>query len=69
MEKEVSNGMLQYEVAKGLAGGGPGAPAPFVAACHLYSNAAADFQKGIAAHGGDHGRHSQLHRYRTTDPD
>lgn len=39
-----------YEVDKGLAGGGA-APAPFVAACHLYFNAAADFQKGIGAHG------------------
>jgi uncharacterized protein (TIGR02118 family) len=33
-----------------VAGGGA-APAPFVAACHLYFNAAADFQKGIGAHG------------------
>jgi uncharacterized protein (TIGR02118 family) len=44
-------GMLRYEVDKGLAGGSPGAPAPFVAACHLYFNAAGDFQKGIAANG------------------
>ena len=42
---------VQHGDDKGLAGGGPGAPAPFVAACHLYFNAAADFQKGIAAHG------------------
>ena len=51
MERLKGSGMLRYEVDKGLAGGGPGAPAPFVAACHLYFNAAADFQKGIAAHG------------------
>jgi uncharacterized protein (TIGR02118 family) len=44
-------GMLRYEVDKGLAGGSPGAPAPFVAACHLYFNAAGEFQKGIAANG------------------
>jgi hypothetical protein len=41
--------MLRYEVDKGLAGGGPGALPLFVAACHF--NAAADFQKGIGAHG------------------
>jgi uncharacterized protein (TIGR02118 family) len=44
-------GMLRYEVDKGLAGGSPGAPAPFVAACHLHFNAAGEFQKGIAANG------------------
>jgi uncharacterized protein (TIGR02118 family) len=44
-------GMVRYEVDKGLAGGGPGTPAPFVAACHLYFNTAADFEKGIGAHG------------------
>jgi uncharacterized protein (TIGR02118 family) len=51
MERLKGSGMLRYEVDKGLAGGGPGAPAPFVAACHLYFNAASDFQKGIAARG------------------
>ncbi|HEX6002024.1 MAG TPA: EthD family reductase [Hyphomicrobiaceae bacterium] len=50
MERLKSSGMLRYEVDKGLAGGGPGAPAPFVAACHLYFNAVADFQNGIGAH-------------------
>jgi uncharacterized protein (TIGR02118 family) len=50
MDRLKSYGMLRYEVDKGLAGGG-GAPAPFVAACHLYFNTAADFQKGIGAHG------------------
>jgi len=44
MERLKGSGMLRYEVDKGLAGGGPGAPAPFVAACHLYFNAASDFQ-------------------------
>jgi uncharacterized protein (TIGR02118 family) len=51
MERLKGSGMLRYEVDKGLAGGGAGAPAPFVAACHLYFDAATDFQKGIAAHG------------------
>ena len=44
-------GLLRYEVDRGLAGGAPNAPAPYVGACHLYFNAVEDFQKGMAAHG------------------
>ena len=51
MDRLKSHGMLRYEVDKGLAGGGPGAAAPFVAACHLYFNSAAEFQNGIGANG------------------
>src|SRR5262249_26029897 len=46
-------GMLRYEVDKGIAGGAPGAPAPFIAAAHLYFNDVADFQKGMGAHGAE----------------
>ena len=46
-----SFGLLRYEVDKGVAGGAPGAPAPFVGACHFYFNSIGDFQKGMAAHG------------------
>jgi uncharacterized protein (TIGR02118 family) len=42
---------VRYEIDKGLAGGAPGAPAPFVAACHIYFNAIGDFQKSMGAHG------------------
>jgi uncharacterized protein (TIGR02118 family) len=52
MDRLKAFGMLRYEVDKGLAGG-PGAPAPFVAACHLYFNRAADFEKGIGSHGAE----------------
>jgi uncharacterized protein (TIGR02118 family) len=44
-------GMTRYEVDKGVAGGAPGAPAPFVGACHIYFNTLADFQKGMGQHG------------------
>jgi uncharacterized protein (TIGR02118 family) len=53
MEKLKGFGMLRYEVDKGLGGGAPGAPAPFVAACHLYFNTAADFAKGMGVSAGD----------------
>jgi uncharacterized protein (TIGR02118 family) len=46
-----SFGLLRYEVDKGVAGGAPGAAAPFVGACHFYFNSIAEFQKGMAAHG------------------
>jgi len=44
-------GMIRYEVDKGVAGGAPGSPAPFVGACHFYFNALGDFQKGMGQHG------------------
>lgn len=42
---------VRYEIDKGLAGGAPGAPAPFVAACHIYFNSLGDFQANMGAHG------------------
>ena len=44
-------GLVRYEVDKGLAGGAPNAPAPFIGACHFYFNSLEDFQKGMGAHG------------------
>jgi uncharacterized protein (TIGR02118 family) len=44
-------GLIRYEVDKGVAGGAPGSPAPFVGACHIYFNALGDFQKGMGQHG------------------
>jgi uncharacterized protein (TIGR02118 family) len=39
-----------YTVDKGLAGGAPGAPAPYVAACHIFCDSVADFQAGMGPH-------------------
>ncbi len=44
-------GLLKIEVDKGMAGGAPGAPAPFVCIGHLYFNTVDEFQKAMAAHG------------------
>jgi uncharacterized protein (TIGR02118 family) len=44
-------GLIRYEVDRGLAGGGPNAPAPFIGACHFYFDSVDQFQKGMAAHG------------------
>ncbi len=47
------SGLLRYEIDRGIAGGAPGTPAPFVAIGHLYFDTLSDFQAGIAAHGGE----------------
>ena len=44
-------GLVRAEIDKGVAGGAPGAPAPFVYVAHLYFNSLADFQKAMEAHG------------------
>jgi uncharacterized protein (TIGR02118 family) len=46
-----SFGLIRTEVDKGVAGGAPGAPAPYVCIGHVYFNALADFQKGMGTHG------------------
>jgi uncharacterized protein (TIGR02118 family) len=46
-----SFGLIRTEVDKGVAGGAPGAPAPYVCIGHVYFNALADFQKGMGSHG------------------
>jgi len=40
----------RYTVDKGLAGGAPGTPAPYVGMCHLYCDSVEAFQRGFAPH-------------------
>lgn len=44
-------GLRRLEVDRGLAGGAPGAPAPYVCAGHLYFDSVDDFQKAMKPHG------------------
>jgi uncharacterized protein (TIGR02118 family) len=46
-----SFGCLRTEVDKGIAGGAPGAPAPYVAVGHVYFDSLDGFQKGMGQHG------------------
>ena len=46
-------GLLKVEVDKGMAGGGPGEAAPFVAMAHMIFNSIEDFMKGTQAHDPD----------------
>jgi uncharacterized protein (TIGR02118 family) len=50
-ERLGSFGLVRTEVDRGVAGGAPGAPAPYVAVGHVYFSSAADFQKGMGQHG------------------
>lgn len=50
-ERFGGTGLVRAEVDKGVAGGAPGAPAPFVYVAQLYFNSIADFQKAIGTHG------------------
>jgi uncharacterized protein (TIGR02118 family) len=44
-------GLVRIEVDKGVAGGTPGSPAPFVGVGHLYFNSLDEFQKAMQVHG------------------
>lgn len=44
--------MVRSEVDRGVAGMPPGAPAPFVAAAHLYFNSVQEFQAAFAPNAG-----------------
>lgn len=46
-------GLVRAEVDKGLAGGAPGAPAPFVAIGHVYFGSLDELQKAVKAHGAE----------------
>jgi len=39
-----------YSVDKGLSGGAPGAPAPYVAMCHIFCESVEAFQRGFGPH-------------------
>jgi uncharacterized protein (TIGR02118 family) len=42
-----------YTVEKGIAGGAPGAPPPFVGLCHIYVDAIEAFQAAMGQHGAE----------------
>lgn len=41
---------LSYTIDKGLAGAAPGAPAPYVAMCHVFCDSVESFQTAMAPH-------------------
>jgi len=51
VKQRMGTSLLRCEVDKGVAGGAPGAPAPFTAIGHLYFNSVADMQAVMKPHG------------------
>ena len=50
VKERLGDACQSYTVDKGLAGGAPGAAAPYVAMCHLYCESVEAFQRGFAPH-------------------
>jgi uncharacterized protein (TIGR02118 family) len=44
-------GLVRTEVDRGVAGGAPGASAPYIAVGHVYFNSLTDFERASTAHG------------------
>ena len=50
-ERWNSMGLVRTEVDRGVAGGAPGSPAPYVAVGHVYFNSLQDLANATKAHG------------------
>ena len=50
VKSSMGDACLFYTVDKGLAGGAPGEPAPYVGMCHIYSDSVESFQAGFGPH-------------------
>ena len=50
VQARMGNSCKHYSVDKGLAGGAPGAAAPYVAMCHIFCESLEAFQGGFGPH-------------------
>jgi uncharacterized protein (TIGR02118 family) len=50
VQKTIGPECLSYTVAKGLGGGAPGSPPPFVAYCELFFDSVQSFQTAFGPH-------------------
>ena len=50
VKSSMGDACLFYTVDKGLAGGAPGEPAPYVGMCHIFSDSVESFQAGFGPH-------------------
>lgn len=50
LKTKMGKACLRYTIDKGLAGGAPGAPMPYVALCHIYCESLEAFQTGFGPH-------------------
>ncbi len=50
VKSRMGDACLSYSVDKGLGGGAPGAPAPYVATCDIYCESVESFQAAFGPH-------------------
>jgi uncharacterized protein (TIGR02118 family) len=50
VQARMGKSCTHYTVDKGLAGGAPSVPAPFVAMCHIFCESLETFQRGFGPH-------------------
>lgn len=50
LKNRMGESCKHYTVEKGLAGGIPGSPAPYVAMCHIFCESVEAFQAGFGPH-------------------
>ena len=50
LQRRMGEACRSYTIDKGLAGGAPGQPAPYVAMCHVYSDSVEAFQAAFGPH-------------------
>ena len=50
VKRKLGEACRSYTVDKGLAGGAPGAPATYVAMCHIFCDSVEAFQAGFGPH-------------------
>lgn len=50
VKAKMGDACLFYTVDKGVAGGAPGTPAPYVAMCHIYADSLQSFQSAFGPH-------------------
>jgi uncharacterized protein (TIGR02118 family) len=50
VKARMGSSLVHYTVDKGVAGGGPGDPAPYLAIVHLHCDSLDEFQRGFGPH-------------------
>jgi len=50
LKEKMGDACKSYTIDKGLAGGAPGAPAPYVGMCHIYCDSVESFQAAFGPH-------------------
>ena len=50
VKARMGDSCLYYTIDKGIAGGAPGSPAPYVGMCHIFSDSVTSFQAGFGPH-------------------